>query len=127
MSQTKLPVSVPGGCLCGAIRYTITFPGHAEWPPQGVPLPPRPMPIQVNNDGRTQPVNAPCAVNLLAAPSHSASPFRQAILNLHCRRTGHIGSTVPLHLHIDPFAVIADPVWHSIITTARSRRFTLGV
>ncbi|KAF2432576.1 hypothetical protein EJ08DRAFT_669346 [Tothia fuscella] len=32
--KTKLPVTITGSCLCEAIRYTITFPTDAEWPPK---------------------------------------------------------------------------------------------
>jgi hypothetical protein len=32
-SQLRLPITITGGCLCGSIRYTITFPKNAEWPP----------------------------------------------------------------------------------------------
>ncbi|KAH7043172.1 Mss4-like protein [Macrophomina phaseolina] len=33
MTSKSRPDSVTGGCLCGAIRYTIHFPADAEWPP----------------------------------------------------------------------------------------------
>ncbi|ORY16722.1 Mss4-like protein [Clohesyomyces aquaticus] len=29
------PESISGGCLCGAIRFTITFPQDTDWPPTG--------------------------------------------------------------------------------------------
>ncbi|KAF2651465.1 hypothetical protein K491DRAFT_696448 [Lophiostoma macrostomum CBS 122681] len=28
------PESIAGGCLCGAIRFKITFPKEEDWPPQ---------------------------------------------------------------------------------------------
>ncbi|KAF4546096.1 uncharacterized protein LTHEOB_4748 [Lasiodiplodia theobromae] len=33
MTSASRPDSISGGCLCGAIRYTIQFPAGAEWPP----------------------------------------------------------------------------------------------
>jgi hypothetical protein len=37
-AETKLvlPTTITGGCLCGSIRYNITFPKDAEWPPSSV-------------------------------------------------------------------------------------------
>ncbi|KAF2009985.1 hypothetical protein BU24DRAFT_428024 [Aaosphaeria arxii CBS 175.79] len=29
------PESIEGGCLCGAIRFKVTFPQEEDWPPQG--------------------------------------------------------------------------------------------
>ncbi|KAJ9662387.1 hypothetical protein H2201_006095 [Coniosporium apollinis] len=31
--STSRPTSITGGCLCGAIRYTISFPPSSPWPP----------------------------------------------------------------------------------------------
>ncbi|KAF1993237.1 hypothetical protein P154DRAFT_450759 [Amniculicola lignicola CBS 123094] len=32
MARSK---SISGGCLCGAIRFTIAFPNEGDWPPKG--------------------------------------------------------------------------------------------
>ncbi|KAF1950787.1 hypothetical protein CC80DRAFT_528710 [Byssothecium circinans] len=34
MPSNSRPESISGGCLCGAIRFTITFPNEADWPPK---------------------------------------------------------------------------------------------
>jgi len=31
--MSSRPDKITGGCLCGAIRYTITIPPDMEWPP----------------------------------------------------------------------------------------------
>jgi hypothetical protein len=36
MTDHKSPVTVTGGCNCGSIRYTITFPTDTQWPPESV-------------------------------------------------------------------------------------------
>ncbi|KAF2241016.1 hypothetical protein BU26DRAFT_525550 [Trematosphaeria pertusa] len=36
MAQTNRPDSISGGCLCGAIRFTVNFPNESDWPPKGV-------------------------------------------------------------------------------------------
>jgi hypothetical protein len=33
MTDIQRPESISGGCLCGAIRFTITFPDESDWPP----------------------------------------------------------------------------------------------
>ncbi|KAH7089156.1 Mss4-like protein [Paraphoma chrysanthemicola] len=33
MTDTIRPESITGGCLCGAIRFTIVFPNETDWPP----------------------------------------------------------------------------------------------
>ncbi|PSN68116.1 hypothetical protein BS50DRAFT_491527 [Corynespora cassiicola Philippines] len=30
----RYPAQITGGCLCASIRYTVTFPNEASWPPQ---------------------------------------------------------------------------------------------
>lgn len=43
-SSTSRPTSITGGCLCGAIRYTISFPASSPWPPPMVmTFPPPPL------------------------------------------------------------------------------------
>jgi hypothetical protein len=60
------PESIAGGCLCGAIRFTISFPNDADWPPQGV----RPLPsltLSLAYDLRMAFVNAQCAASMVEA------------------------------------------------------------
>jgi hypothetical protein len=36
MAQSNRPESIAGGCLCGAIRFTVVFPNESDWPPKNV-------------------------------------------------------------------------------------------
>ena len=34
VTMAKQPETVSGGCLCGAVRYEISFDGEGSWPPE---------------------------------------------------------------------------------------------
>lgn len=128
MPRPELPLSVTGGCLCGGVRYTITFPENAEWPPQGVQYPRSYWNSDNNNNYRIPHANAQCAANLPAVPFHSASLSQQAIYPLPYPRTRRTKPTTPPRPHTGLFAIIADPAWHSpMMLVPRSQRYISGL
>jgi hypothetical protein len=65
MTDTTRPESITGGCLCGAVRFTITFPNESDWPPLSVRthLIPGFRRPTCSQKSRTVSATAPCAAS----------------------------------------------------------------